>query len=104
MKTFTYAAAIALLTASAAFAQSSPNNSSMMNNTTPTPSMSGPAEGNGGSSSQPTMAQPSQSGGSDMSSDADMGKAPGKAMKHQGVQRQGQTRRQQQDHEERHAR
>lgn len=52
MKTFTYAAAIALLTASAAFAQSSSNNSSMMNNSTPTPSMSGPSEGNGGTSSQ----------------------------------------------------
>lgn len=52
MKTLTYAAAIALLTASAAFAQSSSNNSSMMNNSTPTPSMSGPSEGNGGTSSQ----------------------------------------------------
>jgi hypothetical protein len=87
MKTFTYAAAIALLTASAAFAQSSPNNGSMMNNATPTPTMSGPAEGNGGPSNQPTnlkgsMVQP-KAGGNDMSNNSDMGKSSSKAMSHQ---------------------
>jgi len=45
MKTFTYAAAIALLTASAAFAQTGTNNSPMMNNSTPTPAARGTAEG-----------------------------------------------------------
>jgi hypothetical protein len=60
MKIFTYAAAIALLTAGTAFAQSSSNSSSMMNNATPTPAMSGPAEGNGGASNQSATAPSNQ--------------------------------------------
>ena len=50
MKTFTYVAAIALLTAGTAFAQSSPPNGSTINNSTPTPSARGPAESPGTSS------------------------------------------------------
>ena len=50
MKTFTYVAAIALLTAGTAFAQSSPPNGSTINNSTPTPAARGPAESPGTSS------------------------------------------------------
>ena len=47
MKTFTYVAAIALLTAGTAFAQSSTPNGSTINNSTPTPSATGPADSAG---------------------------------------------------------
>ena len=50
MKTFTYVAAIALLTAGTAFAQSSAPNASTINNSTPTPSARGPVESPGTSS------------------------------------------------------
>jgi hypothetical protein len=82
MKTFTYVAAIALLTASAAFAQSSSNNSSMTNNATPTPSMSGPAEGNGGSSSQPTNIQSGQNQAPSGMDQSSMNQSGGKSAKH----------------------
>jgi hypothetical protein len=51
MKTFTYVAAIALLTAGTAFAQSSPPNGSTINNSTPTPAAKGAVESPGTSSS-----------------------------------------------------
>jgi hypothetical protein len=50
MKTFTYVAAVALLTAGTAFAQSSNPNASTLNNSTPTPSARGPVESPGTSS------------------------------------------------------
>lgn len=55
MKTLTYVAAIALLTAGTAFAQSSGSvNGSTMNNSTPTPSAIGPADSAGTSSAMPS--------------------------------------------------
>ncbi len=52
MKTLTYAAAIALLAAGTAFAQTNTNNSSTINNSTPTPAARGAAEGTSGASNQ----------------------------------------------------
>ena len=70
MKTFTYVAAIALFAAGTAFAQSSPPNGSTINNSTPTPSAVGPAEGTGTSSTNSSrMSQPgsiNQSGSANM--------------------------------------
>jgi hypothetical protein len=93
MKTFTYVAAIALLAAGTAFAQSG-NNNSTINNSTPTPSATGPADSAGTMSNQSgkPIAGPKQSGsmnqsgsmGMDKSSgsmDQSMGQSSGKAPK-----------------------
>jgi hypothetical protein len=88
MKSFTYVAAIALLTAGTAFAQSS-NNASTINNSTPTPSATGPADSAGTSSMQ--SIQPLAGGkksdsmnmdkSSSMNQASDMDQSSGKASK-----------------------
>ena len=97
MKTFTYVAAIALLAAGTAFAQSS-NNSSTINNSTPTPSATGPADSAGTMSNQSakpvlggkqsgsmnqsgSMGMDKSSGSMDQSMDQSSGKAPKHASK-----------------------
>jgi hypothetical protein len=74
MKSFTYVAAIALLTAGTAFAQSS-NNASTINNSTPTPSATGPADSAGTNSmksAQPVLGG-KQSGSMNMDKSGSMG-------------------------------
>jgi hypothetical protein len=95
MKTFTYVAAIALLTAGTAFAQSS-NNASTINNSTPTPSATGPADsaGTGSMKSAQPILGGKQSGSmnmdksgsmgnsSSMNQSSDMDQSSGKSSKH----------------------
>jgi hypothetical protein len=77
MKTFTYVAAIALLTAGTACAQSSGAvNGSTMNNSTPTPSATGPADSAGTSSAMPSpRAGTSQSSNMNQSDSMGLGKS-----------------------------
>lgn len=80
MKTFAYAAAIALLTAGTAFAQSGATNGSTLNNSTPTPAAKGPVESPGTSSSTQagSMNQPgsmNRSGSMNMNSSGSMGRS-----------------------------
>jgi hypothetical protein len=107
MKSFTYVAAIALLTAGTAFAQAQSGaagaNGSTINNSTPTPAAQGPAEGVPRGAGQPgTMMNQSDSGsmnrsgsmdrsgsGSSMGSgsmnqSSDMDRSSGRSMKSKG--------------------
>ncbi len=88
MKSFTYVAAIALLTAGTAFAQSS-NNASTINNSTPTPSATGPADsaGTGSMKSAQPILGGKQSGSMNMKSgsmdnSSSMDQSSGKSSKH----------------------
>lgn len=72
MKTFTYVAAIALLTAGTALAQSTTPNSSTINNSTPTPSARGPVESPGTSSTTQSGTM-SQSGSMNTNRSGSMG-------------------------------
>jgi len=92
MKTFTYAAAIALLTASTAFAQSSNSTMGTAGSTRGQAGISADRSATMGQSSNDmkgSMARPGKAGSSDMNNDSDMGKsssqAPSssKAMSHQ---------------------
>jgi hypothetical protein len=110
MKSFTYVAAIALLTAGTAFAQAQSGaagaNGSTINNSTPTPAAKGPAEGvpggagapkgtmmnnsgsgasgsmNSGSSSGSSMGSSSMNQSSDMNSSKSMKSSKSKAKSH----------------------